>query len=383
MSPEADATGVGAPVDMLVVTTRQKATDPGEIFSGDRAKSWTVANIVVSIPPESARKIGDVQWPRKLPGNPATDFVTTKVAEVPPGGAIDWYKRVASRNKRVFIFVHGFNNTFEEAVYRFAQIVHDSHTDAAPVLFTWPSRGSVFDYVYDKESATYSRNALEAVMTRAASDPNVSDVTVMAHSMGNWVLAEALRQMAIRRGRILPKIHNVIMAAPDIDVDVFRSDFGDITGPRPRFTIFVSQDDRALAFSRRIGGDITRLGAINPNDEPYKSEMAEDNIVVIDLTKLKSGDSMNHGKFAESPAVVKLIGERLIAGQTVTDANLSVGERITQATLGATSVVGSTVGAVVSAPIAVVDPNTRRAFGRQVNNIGDGLSSGTAAITGQ
>jgi esterase/lipase superfamily enzyme len=58
------------------------------------------------------------------------------------------------------------------------------------------------------------------------------------------------------------------MAAPDIDVDVFRSDFGDITGPAPRFTIFVSQDDRALALSRRIGGDITWLGAINTSDEP-------------------------------------------------------------------------------------------------------------------
>jgi esterase/lipase superfamily enzyme len=173
------------------------------------------------------------------------------------------------------------------------------------------------------------------------------------------------------------------MAASDIDVDVLRSDFGDITGPRPRFTIFVSQHDRALAFSRRIGGDITRLGAINPNDEPYKSQMAKDSIVVIDLAKLKSGDSMNHGKFAESPAVVQLIGEQLIAGQTVTDASLSVGERIRQATLGATSAVSSTVGAVVSAPIAIVDPNTRRALGRQVGNIGDGLWSGIAAITGQ
>ena len=92
---------------------------------------------------------------------------------------------------------------------------------------------------------------------------------------------------------------------------------------------------------------------------------------------------MNHGKFAESPAVVQLMGERLIAGQTVTNANLSVGEPIAQTTLGATSAVGSTVGAGVSAPIAIVDPNMPRALGHQVGNIGDGLSSGTAAITGQ
>ena len=91
------------------------------------------------------------------------------------------------------------------------------------MLFTWPSRGDVLGYVYDKESATYSRDDLEYLLTRAALDPNVSDITVMAHSMGNWVMMEALRQMSIRQGHVFPKIKNVIMASPDLDVDVFRS----------------------------------------------------------------------------------------------------------------------------------------------------------------
>jgi len=71
------------------------------------------------------------------------------------------------------------------------------------------------------------------------------------------------------------------------------------------------------------------------------------------------------------------------AGQTVTEANLSVGDRITQVAIGATSAVGSTVGAIVSAPIAIVDPETRRGYGSQVRGIGDNLSSGTEAAVGQ
>ena len=64
-------------------------------------------------------------------------------------------------NSQVLVFVHGFNNRFEDAVFRFAQIIHDSRADVAPVLFTWPSKGSVFAYGYDRESANYSRDALE------------------------------------------------------------------------------------------------------------------------------------------------------------------------------------------------------------------------------
>ena len=76
----------------------------------------------------------------------------------------------ARPGRRVLIFVHGFNTRFEEAVYRFAQIVHDARVDVAPVLFTWPSGGSVTDYVYDRDSAIYSRDALEAVLQALVKD---------------------------------------------------------------------------------------------------------------------------------------------------------------------------------------------------------------------
>src|SRR5690606_30137597 len=134
-----------------------------------------------------------------------------------------FYSRLNSTpHRRVLVFVHGYNTRFEEAVYRFAQIVHDSRAPALPVLFTWPSRGRLLEYAYDRESANYSRDALEAILQTMAKDKAVGEISILAHSMGNWVTLEALRQMSIRNGALSPKIKSVMLAAPDVDVDVFR-----------------------------------------------------------------------------------------------------------------------------------------------------------------
>ena len=215
------------------------------------------------------------------------------------------------------------------------------------MLFAWPSHGNVLDYVYDKESATYSRDDLEYLLTRAALDPNVTDITVMAHSMGNWVMMEALRQMSIRHGHVLPKITNVIMASPDLDVDVFRSQLLQIAEPRPHITIFLSQDDKALALSRRLGGNIDRVGAVDPDKEPYKSKLIEFKLVVINLTHLRAGDAINHSKFAATPEIVRLIGKRLIEGQQVTGTDLTLGERISGVSVGVATGIGRSIGRTV------------------------------------
>ena len=192
-------------VDMLVMTTRAPSSQPGQLFTGERGAGRALDEIVVSVPPNANRKVGDVQWPAALPADPAHDFATVKVVDMARSQADPWFRRVGSNGHKLLIFVHGFNTTKEEAVYRFAQIVHDAGTRAAPVLFTWPSRGDLLQYAYDKESATASRDALEALLSYAATDPNVSDVTVLAHSLGNWVAMEALRQMAIRHGGNQPE----------------------------------------------------------------------------------------------------------------------------------------------------------------------------------
>lgn len=318
----------GTPVDMLVMSTRERSAIPGEVYSGERARSWSLAHVVVSVPQLGARRTGEIQWPRRLPADPAREFAVLSIDPAVSKDADRWLLSVAGRRRKVLIFVHGFNNSFEEALYRFAQIKIDSGTDAAPILFTWPSRGGPFAYLYDKESATYSRNALEALLERVARDRNVSDVTILAHSMGNWLALEALRQLAIRHGRLPEKIRNVIMASPDVDVDVFRLEYEQFKGPKPKITLFLSRDDNALSLSHFLAGEKDRLGGIDPDAEPFRSKIATSGVTVVDLTKVETGDSFHHGKFAESPEIVRLIGRRLIEGQRISGSDLSLGGRL-------------------------------------------------------
>lgn len=371
-------------VDMAVATTRQRSAERGEMFTGERARAIDFANIVVSIPPDSARKKGDVQWPRKLPGNPATDFVTVKAEDMDLAQARTWFnaKIKQSPKRQALVFIHGFNNRFEDAVYRFAQIVHDSDAKVVPILFTWPSRGSVLAYGYDRESTNYSRDALELLLSALADDPNVDEVSILAHSMGNMVALEALRQMAIRDKRVPAKIKNVMLASPDVDVDVFRRMMVDIGTTGPQMTLFVSRDDRALQVSRRVWGNVERLGQIDVTQEPYASEMSAEGITVIDLTKLRTDDKLNHAKFAASPEVVQLIGTRLASGQTMTDSHVALGDKLVAVTTGAAASVGTAAGLIVTAPVAVLDAQTRETYDDQVRAWGKSLQD-NASSTGE
>ena len=145
----------------------------------------------------------------------------------------------------------------------------------------------------------------------------------------------------------------------------------------------MSQDDRALAVSRRVWGGTARLGAIDPEAEPYRTQLAAANIAVLNLSKLRSGDALNHGKFAESPEVVQLIGSRLIEGQPITDSHVGLGERLIQVTAGTASAVGTAASLAVSAPLAIVDPHTRRNLAGSTEEFGRSLRDAGGAATSE
>ena len=120
--------------------------------------------------------------------------------------------------------------------------MHDSDAQVVPILFTWPSRGSVLAYGYDRESTAYSRNAFESLLKAISRDPGVGEISILAHSMRTSLALETLRRMAIRDGRVAPKIRNMLLAAPDVDVDLTREAIVDMGSReyRPSFTLFVS-----------------------------------------------------------------------------------------------------------------------------------------------
>lgn len=371
LQPVATAGPGTSTVDMMVATTRQPTDKPGELYSGERGTAISLNDIVVSIPPDKNRKIGEVQWPSHVPAKPEKEFAVLKIGKVASERNIfEWFGKNRNAKRQVVIFVHGFNNTYSDAVFRFAQIIHDSGTDAAPILFTWPSRGNVFDYLYDKESTNFSRRALEDLILQSAKSPDVGEVTILAHSMGSWLTAEALRGVAMRNKTIPAKVKNVILASPDIDIDVFRRQMIEMGPQRPHFTIFSSTRDKALQVSRWLSGGVNRVGGFDAS--PYAADMAKLGITVVDTSSVKPDDALGHNTFADNRDMVQLLGRRL-AGQSLDTGQVSLADRVGMAAVRTADLAGSAAKVVVAAPMSIVSDDARQVLKQQ-------LSSGSSPI---
>ncbi|MGL5363710.1 MAG: alpha/beta hydrolase [Bosea sp. (in: a-proteobacteria)] len=335
---------------VFVATLRERTSDD-VLFSGERGRRSSFATVDISIPRDHIA--GELELPSSGLPTPSKHFTVTQARrlELPKIKAeviAELSKRPPS-DRDVLVFVHGYNTTFADAAFRFAQIVHDSGFKGVPVLFTWPSRGELLAYPYDRESALYSRDFLEAGLRSISRDLGVAKFDVLAHSMGTLLTLEALRQAEIRGdGSFGGKLRDVMLAAPDVDIDVFRTQVRTIKRP---ITVFVSKDDRALSFSRRIAGDKRRLGALSTEDADSIAELKKYNVEIIDLSDIKTSDSLNHAKFAASPKIVAMIGRRLQADGGIKTAGSKAGDHLVG---GVTGVIGSTVEFAVNAPVSLI-----------------------------
>jgi esterase/lipase superfamily enzyme len=216
-------------------------------------------------------------------------------------------------NRDVLLFVHGFNTSFDDARTRAAQIVADARFGGVAVLFTWPSRSELFGYVSDKDSATASRDALQALLQDLGRTPGVGKIHVLAHSMAGWLTMEALRQSALAGDRNLSgRLGDVILASPDIDMDVFASQMARI---RPaNVTILATPSDRALSLSSAIAGSRQRVGAIDASKPEDRARIESLGAKVVDITAYADADRfISHTVFADSPEVLNAIGAKIAA----------------------------------------------------------------------
>jgi len=179
-----------------------------------------------------------------------------------------------------------------------------------PVLFTWPAESNLFSYVSAKERATASRDALEQLIWNLAQEPGVGRVHVLAHSMGTWLAMEALRENAIAgHPDLAGKLGDIMLAAPDIDLAVFREQMARL-GEAAHVSIFISAGDRALSLSSRIAGDRPRVGALDPHNPRDRAELQKLGVKVYDLSAFSDG-LIGHDAYADMPQVIRTIGAHL------------------------------------------------------------------------
>jgi esterase/lipase superfamily enzyme len=252
-------------------------------------------------------------------------------------------------NRDVLVYIHGFNTSYDEARFRLAQIVADARFGGVAVLYTWPAAGSLLDYGAAKESATIARDALSKLIHRLSEVPDIGRLHILAHSMGAWLAMEALRENAISGSPNLNgKLGDVMLAAPDIDLNVFRQQLARLDPSH--VSILVASNDRALSLSRRLAGDRPRLGALDPNDPKERAALEELGIKAYDLSPESTG-WIGHATFASAPQAVRTIGAQL-TGKRPQDANVQavLGERPVDS-----KIIADPIGSAAPAPSKPAD----------------------------
>jgi esterase/lipase superfamily enzyme len=174
-------------------------------------------------------------------------------------------RALAGREEDVLLMVHGFNNTAEFAMLRLAQLKIDLHFPGKALLFCWPSQGSASAYLDDEVAAAASVPALKEVLEtliaeyRAAGNAD-RRVHLLAHSMGNRILLNALAEIAVGG---LPSgstpFGQVILAAPDVDFVMMNRVFKQAARCAEGITLYYCEDDVALQASRELNRD-SRIG---------------------------------------------------------------------------------------------------------------------------
>ena len=163
---------------------------------------------------------------------------------------------VNGRSKDVLIFVHGFNNTFEDAARRAAQLAYDLDFDGTPMLYSWPSQGSATAYAVDEAAVGISGRKMAEFLDEVVSQSGAERVHIVAHSMGNRALIEALQTYLAKRGPAAKQhvFGQIVFTAPDVDRDYFMDAIEPLRGTADRVTLYASNNDYALRSSQFLHG---------------------------------------------------------------------------------------------------------------------------------
>ncbi len=309
---------------VFIATSRQPSSEPGELFSRQRSTNLSLASVVVTVPP--AHEISRIERPQYLPPDPNKEFavvdpVTYEMDQAFASSINQELAKRAPRDRSILVFVHGYNMTLSDGIVRFAQFVEDSGFAGVPILFSWASFAKGSEYVYDINSALQSRvQMIEAADLLAQTNSNRIDI--VAWSMGSLVAMEGIvYASSIGKFNQSGRLKNIILASPDIDLDLFRAQLALIPDKIQDIYVLTSKDDYALRVSRWVAGGQGRLG------QAKADELADLGVAVIDLSEIDDVKSKNHGKFAESPSVVQLIGRGLQNSNTLEAAVNNPGQR--------------------------------------------------------
>jgi esterase/lipase superfamily enzyme len=256
----------------------------------------------VSIP--FTHEVGEIEnpsiWRLEFTENPNKHIVLHKI-ELLDG---ENYFNVLSSSiqqtakKRTFLFVHGYNVSFAEAAKRTAQIKYDLNFTGAAVFYSWPSQASTAAYTIDENNIEWAETNMKHFLADYLSKSGAEEIYLIAHSMGNRGLTNALISLVSEQPELRRKIKEIILAAPDIDVGIFKRDIAPqmVSKIKKPITLYVSSDDVALKASREVHGR-PRAG------DSAKGITLVQGIETIDASNIDTS-FLGHSYFAETKTIL-------------------------------------------------------------------------------
>ena len=293
-----------ATVRVMFATDRKhlNSTKPDEIFGSTRSKNVvTYGTCDVSMPRN--HKLGELEkaavWKFEYNDDPEKHVL---LLDVNIKSKEDFFENIkarigSSKKKCAFIFVHGYNVSFEDAARRTAQMSYDLGFEGVPVFYSWPSVGDTISYIADAGNIEWSQGYLKIFLEDFLKTSGAQDIYLIAHSMGSRGLTRALSSIIAENQSVTTKIKEIILAAPDIDADVFKKDIAPVLLKiKKPITLYTSSNDLALQASQMFSS-YPRAGQAGP------SMVVLSGIETINASNVPT-DLLGHSYFSGTPDVL-------------------------------------------------------------------------------
>jgi esterase/lipase superfamily enzyme len=290
-------------IDVYFATNRAPVEGSKTVAFGSlAAKSLTLgqAKVVVAKPdsagglPRSSDPFVDGAQVNQGARVEVTEVARLAIRTIAAG--VDWASPQNRKpfQKQVFVFVPGFNVSFENALRRTAQIAYDVDFDGAAVLFSWPSGSGLSSYLYSSAKTGPAANQLMVFLEKLIAQTGASKVHLIAHSMGSVVLLETLEKLKLKRdagGHSGAAFAEIILHSPDVAKDRFSEVMAEVSSLGSAATLYAASNDRAIGLSRWIWGD-----RVDPS--------AFSGIETIDTTAAGSSFlGLNHDLYVTNPVI--------------------------------------------------------------------------------
>ncbi len=224
--------------------------------------------------------------------------------------------RDAPRNatNEALLFIHGYNTPFEDGIYRTAQLAVELDFRGLPIYFAWPGGEHWWEYLAAVDQVETAANELAAVLRLLVRNGKVTKLHVIAHSLGNRVLAQAIDKLGAVSTPGQAKIADLVMVAPDVNKGQFTQVTSAMVRQFQRRTVYVSDTDLALRLSSVFSMG-TRVGQRTPIGVGSEFE-------AVDATGARD-TIIGHSYFVDTDTIAKDISALVVRGMSAAQRGLT------------------------------------------------------------